>query len=181
MIGGLHATRTRASVPAIGASVPTATLHLGFLAVAAGLCVLVFDDRFWLGVGLLLAVAGTFVPNVIAKGWVIFVLGVSQLWREPTATDITFYVLLSGVHFLHVVDSLTRQIPWHARMQWVAFVRPLQRFVVVQTVVQFVAAVALFSVGGERGTVPGLSIFAAVVLGVVALVLAFGLRHGRRS
>ena len=157
---------------------PTATVRLVFLGTAAGLCLFVLKD-FWLIGGLLLAVSGTVLPNLVHKGWVILVLGVSQLWREPSVSDPTFYLLLAGVHLLYVISSLAAQVPWHGRMQTVAFVRPVQRFVLVQIVVQAVAVGALLAFGERRGTVPGLSIVAAVVLGVVAVVLARGLRRAR--
>ena len=169
----MKAKRMPASVPAMGPAVPTATLSLVFLGVAVGLCLLVLAAPFWLGIGLLLAVTGTFIPNVVHKGWVILMLGLSQLWREPSATDVAFYLLLAGVHLLHVIGSFTREIPWHGRIQTVAFVRPFQRFVLVQTI----AVGALLAFGGGRGTVPGLSILSAAVLGIVSGVLARGRRH----
>ena len=178
MSGNMPTIRARASVPAIGLWVPTATLHLAFLAVAAGLCLLVLESPFWRAVGLLLAVAGTLVPNRVPTGWLLLVLGLSQFWREPSVTDIVFYLLLAGVHLLHVLGSFARLLPWHGRIQVVAFVRPLQRFVFVQAAAQAVAVGALLAFGGGRGTVSGLSILAAAVLGIVAAVLARGLRHG---
>lgn len=176
MSGGMDAARLRASVPAIGPWVPTATVHLAFLAVAAGLCLLVLEAPFWLGGGLLLAVAGTFASNVIPRWCVLSILGLSQLWREPSVTDVVFHLLLAGVHLLHVIGSLAGQLPWHGRMQMAAFVRPLQRFLLVQVVVQGIAIGALLVFGGGHGTLPGLSIFAAAVLGVMAVVLARRLR-----
>lgn len=177
---GMRATRARASVPAMGPCVPTATVHLAYLVVAAALCALVIEAPFWLAIGLLLACAGTFVPNLVHKGCVILVLGLSQLWREPSATDVVFYVLLAGVHLLYTIGSLARELPWQGRMQTRALMRPLQRFVLVQSVVQIVAVSTLITFGDRRGTVPGLSIVAAAVLGVVAIVLGRGLRRARR-
>ncbi len=175
MSGGMPTTNARASTPAIGRWVPTATVHLASLAVAAGLSLLVFPSPFWRGIGLLLAVAGTLVPNVVSRWWLPLLLGVSQYWRTPSATDGVFYLLLAGVHLLHVLGSLARLLPWQGRMQVAAFVRPLQRYVLVQVVGQAVAVGALLTFGGGRGTVPGLSILAAAMLGVVAAVLARGL------
>lgn len=177
MSGGLLTTRTRASVPAIGPWVPTATLHLVFLAVAAGLCLLVFASPFWRAVGLLLAVAVTLVPHKVHTWWLLLVLALSQLWREMSVTDGVFYLLLAGVHLLHTLGSFARLLPWHGRVQTVAFVRPLQRYVFVQVVAQAAAVGALLAFGGGRGTVPGLSILAAAMLGLVAAVLARRLRQ----
>jgi hypothetical protein len=156
-----------------------AMLHVMFFAVAAVLCVLVLERPVWLVVGLLLAAGGTFLPALVSRWWVLLVLGLSQLWREPSVSDVAFYVLLAGVHLLHVIGSLAHQLPWHARMQRVAFTRPLRRFVLVQLVMQAVAVGTLFSFGGRRGTLTGLSIVAAAALGLVAAVLARGLRRAR--
>lgn len=186
MIGSVHPTRTRASAastalaPTIGPGVPISTLHLVFLAVAAGLCRLVLDDPFWRAVGLLLALAATIVPNLVPRWTVLFVLGLSQLWREPSVTDVRIYALLAGLHWLHLVGSLAREMPWRGRIEWRAFAGPLRRFVLVQAGVQAVAVGALLAFGSGHGTVHGLSIFAAALLGVVAAVLGRGLRDARR-
>jgi len=177
MQGGMLTTRARASVPAIGQWVPTATVHLAFLVVAAALCLLVLSSPFWRAVGLLLAVVVTVFPNWVPRWWLLLLLGLSQYWREPSVTDLVFYLLLAGVHLLHVLGGLARLLPWHGRMQVVAFVRPLQRFAVVQAVAQSVAVGALLAFSGGRGTIPGLSILAAAMLGVVAAVLNRGLRQ----
>jgi hypothetical protein len=57
----------------------------------------------------------------------------------------------------------------------------VRRFVLVQAVVQPVAVGSLLAFGGGTGTMPGLSIVAAVVLGVVAVVLAQGGRASVRD
>jgi hypothetical protein len=170
-------TVMRVSNPSSGPSVPTATLRLAFLAVAAGLCMLVLDSHFWLGIGLLVAIAATLVPQVVSPVWLLLMLGLSQLWRAPSTSDVVFYLLLAGVHLLHVLSSLARLLPWRGRIQVVALVRPLKRFVLVQAVSQIVAAGALFTFAGARGAATGLSILAAALLGVVAAVLALGVRR----
>ena len=180
MSGDVHATRVRASVPQMGAWVPFATVHLAFLVVAAALCMLVLQD-VWLVGGLLLTVAGTFVPNLVPRWCVIIALGLSQLWREPSVRDASFYVLLAGVHLLHVISGLVMHMKWNGRVQLIAFMRPLQRYVFIQVVVQSVAVLALFAFGNRRETVPGLSIIGAMMVGVVAVVLARGLRDARRA
>lgn len=183
MMGGLNPARTRANPsgvlsPQIGHWVPTATVHLAFLGVSVGLCALVLDDFRLVG-GLLLAVTGTFVPHFVPRWCVIILLALSQLWREPSVTDPVFYLLLAGVHLLHVTGSLAALMPWRGRMQTVAFVRPLRRFVLVQIVVQATAVATLLSFGGGHGSVPGLSILAALVLGAMAAGLGRALRRAR--
>jgi hypothetical protein len=156
--------------------VPTAALRLLFFAVAAGLCLLVLDP-FWMAMGLTLAVAGTLAPNLVPTWWLILPLGLSQFWREPSATDFVYYALLAGVHLLHLLGGLVRLLPWGGRMQLGALVRPMQRFGLVQVVAQGVAVGALLAFGGGRGRVPGLSILAAVLLVLLASVLARGIRR----
>lgn len=169
---GIRGTRPPASAPAIGPWVPTATLHLIFFALAAGLCLLVLPPRFWLAAGLLLSAAVTLVPNWVPAWWLLLVLALSQLWREPSVTDLDFYLLLAGVHLLHVLGGLARPLPWRGRMQVGVLLRPLRRFVLVQAAAQGVAACALLTFGEGPGTVRGLSILAAAALGVVTAMLA---------
>lgn len=177
MNGGLPTSRARASVPEIGWWVPTATLRLLFLAVASGLCLLVLDSPFWTTIALTLAVAGTIAPNLVPTWWLVLLLGLSQLWREPSVTDFAYYALLAGVHLLHVLGGLARLLPWGGRLQVGALTLPLRRFVIVQAVAQPAAAGALFAFSGVRGTVAGLSIVAALMLAIVAVVFARGLRQ----
>ena len=165
-------TLARASIPDIGRWVPTATVHLAYFAVAAALCVLVLGRPFYLGVGLLLAVSGTLVPQRVPSWWLLLVLGVSQLWREPSRTDVSFYVLLAGVHLLHLLGGLARLVPWRGRMQVTAFISPVRRYLLVQLFAQATAVGTLAAFGDAHGTVPGLSIVAAALLGLVALMFA---------
>lgn len=179
MMGRPHPNSQPGSAPVLGPSMSVATLHGLFLTVAAGLCVLVLERPFWLAVGLLLAAGPTVIPELVSRWWVLLLLGVSQLWREPSVTDVGFYLLLAGLHLLHVVGSLAQQLPWHARMQRVAFVRCIRRYLLVQAVAQAVAVGALLAFIGGRRTVTGLSIVAAAALGLVAAVLTRGLRRAR--
>jgi hypothetical protein len=169
----------RASAPAIGPWVPAATLHVAFVAVAAGLCLLVFGSRLWLTIGLVLAVAAMVVPHLVSPWWLVFILGVDQVWRTPSATDGVFYALLAGVHLLHLLGGLTVLLPWDARIQVAALAGPLRRFVLVQAVAQPVAYGALVAFSTRGGTVPGLSILSAALLGVVAAVLAHRAHRAR--
>ena len=177
----MRGTRPVASVPAIGPWVPTATLHLSFFALAAGLCLHVLVSPFWRVIGLLLAAAITLVPRWVPTWWLLLLLALSQLWREPSATDLDFYLLVAGVHLLHVLGGLARLLPWMGRIQVAALVRPAQRFVLVQAVAQPVAVGALLAFSGGPGTVPGLSVLAAGALAVVAAMLAGRLHQPQPS
>lgn len=177
MNSGMATTRACEPVPDIGASVPAAALHVVFLAVATVLCALVLASPFWIAVGLSLAIAAILLPKLVPAWWLLLLLALSQLWREPRVTDVAFYLLLAGVHLLHLLDGLARLLPWDGRVQVVAIRRPLRRFVLMQAVVQAVAVGALFAARGGPGTVPGLSILAALVLGLLAVVLVRSLRQ----
>lgn len=172
MSGDVQTTSARASIPAIGRWLPTATVHVVFFAVAAALCLLVLERPFWLAVGLSLSVLVTLAPHRVPAWWLLLVLGLSQVWREPSVTDVAFYLLLAGVHLLHVLGSFARLLPWNGRVQAVALVPPLKRFVLVQAFAQVTAVGALFAFGDGRGGVPGMSIVAAAVLSLMAVLLA---------
>ncbi len=171
MRSGGYVTHARASVPDIGASLPTATVPLLFLTVAAALCLLVLTSPSLLAIGLLLAMLGTFAPNQVPAWWLLLLLGLSQIWRKPSATDVVYYLLLAGVHLLHVLSSIARVLPWNGRLQVRTIVRPLRRYVLVQAVVQPVAGGALLAFDRGPGGVTGLSILAAGILCTVAVVL----------
>lgn len=177
MRGRTSATQLRATVPAIGRWVPAAVLHLAFVALAASLSFLVLASPFWRGIGVLLAIAATLLPGLVHTWWLLLLLGLSQVWREPSATDAAFYLLLAGVHLLHVLDSLARLLPWAGRMQLGALRRPLQRFALIQLVVQVVAVATLLAFGDRPGKLPGLSIVSAMALAVVAAALIRRLRQ----
>lgn len=176
MRGGGYTTRVRASVPDIGPSVPTAAVPLLHLAVAAGLCLLALPSPSLVAIGLLLALLETVAPNHVPAWLLLLTLGLSQLWRHPSATDVVYYLLLAAVHLLHVLSGLARLLPWRGRMQVSAFAPPLRRYLLVQAVVQPVAAGALIAFGRGPGGVTGLSIAAALLLCAVAVALGVGQR-----
>lgn len=175
MRSGGYTIQARASVPDIGTSLPTAAVPLLFLTVATALCLIVLTSPSLVAIGLLLALLGTLAPSRVPSLWLLLLLGLSQLWRDPLATDVVVYLLLAGVHLLHVLSSLARLLPWNGRMQVGALARPLRRYVLVQAVVQPVAAGALLAFGGGPGGVTGLSMVAALLLCVLAVSL--GLRQ----
>jgi hypothetical protein len=176
MRSGGYTTRVRASVPDIGPSIPTAVLPLLFSVVAAGLCLLVLPSASLVAVGLLLAVLGTVAPKQVPAWLLVLMLGLSQLWRDPLATDVVYYLLLAGMHLLHVLSSLARLLPWNGRMQVRTLARPLRRYLFVQGIVQPVAAGALIAFGRGSGGITGLSLVSAALLCVVAVALRVGKR-----
>jgi hypothetical protein len=150
-----------------------------FLTIAAALCFLVLTSPSLVAIGLLLALLGTLAPNQVPSWWLLLLLGLSQLWRDPLATDVSFYLLLAGVHLLFVLSSLARLLPWNGRMQLDTLARPLKRYVLVQAVAQPVAAGALLAFGGGSGGVTGMSMVAALLLCALAVALGFSKRPSR--
>lgn len=174
----MSTARTGSRGPVIGWWVPAVTLHVMFFGVACVLSLLVLAPPLWLAGGLLLAAGAVLVPRVVPAWWLLLVLGVSQFWREPSAANGVYYFLLAGMHLLHVLGALVRVVKWDGRIQVVALVRPLQRFVLIQAVMQPLALGSLLAFS-ERGTVRGLSIIAAAALAALALVLARTLHQAR--
>lgn len=132
---------------------------------------------------------GRWVPTAIvhaafmAVAAAVFLLAFDlQLFRRAaTVSDVTFYLLLAGVHLMHVLRSIAALLPWHGRTQVSALLNPLRRFLCVQAVVQPVAFGALFLFGAEHGRVQGLSMLSAALLGVMAVVLHSRLRTDRTA
>lgn len=155
--------------------VPTAVIYVAYGAVAASLCALVLEAGVWRAVGLSLAVASTMVPTRVSAGWLLLVLGASQLLRMPSATDHRFYLLLAGLHLLHLLSGYLRLLPWRGHIEAAALTGVFRRYAVVQLFAQAGAAGALLLFAGKQGAVPGLSLMSAVL--VVVLV---GLFTGRR-
>ena len=158
--------------PAIGRWIPTGVGPLAHLAVVAALALLVLDGPIWRSVVLLLACGRLLLPGLIAPWWLLLSFILSQLLREPAATDARLHLLLAGLPLLHLVGSLDSVLPRQGRLQLGALSQPIRRFVLVQALVHPVAAGALFLFDRQRGTMPGLSIVSAALLGVIALLLA---------
>lgn len=167
----------RATVPTIGRWIPTAVVPLAYGAVAAGLCALVIESPFWLGMGLLLVVVNLVMPTPLITGSLLLLLGVSQLSRAPSVADPTFYALLAGLHLLYMMGSLARVMPWIGRLELAALRRPCLRFLKVQMTSQGVAVTALFLFDGDGARYAGLSIVAAVWLALLGVLLATGVRR----
>jgi hypothetical protein len=168
----------RLSEPTIGPYLPSAAVHLSFLALATTLCLMSLPS-LWLGVGLLLAVLGTFLPHRVSPWWLLLLLGLSQLGREPSMTDWRFFVLLAGIHLLHLLASAATMMPWRARTQVAALVRMVRGFAILQVPVQSIAVGILLLRPGGGGTIAGLSVVAAVSVSTVAAILALRARHER--
>lgn len=153
---------------------PIALLNVAYGGAAVCLCRLVLDAGVWHTVGLSVAVASATVPTRVSAGWLLLVLGASQLTRVPSATDHRIYLLLAGLHLLHLLSNLTRLLPWRGQIEAAALTGMLKRYAVVQLFAQAGAAGALRLFDGTQGSVPGLSLMSAVLV-----VLLVGLLYRR--
>ena len=97
-------------------------------------------------------------------------------FRDPSAHDWHFFVLLAGLHLLHVLATLTLAHPWRSWVQLAAIRPPLHRYLAVQVPVQIVALLTLALLapgpdGSAHVTVPAVGIAGAAALVLITLRL----------
>lgn len=163
-------SRRHPLVPEVGTVVPGIVLRASFLALAALLTAVQFSGALpALVVAGLLALAAAIWPRtMIAWAFILFV-GVSMLWHEQRL-DWRLFVLLAGVHALHLLASQLLWLPWRSGVQASALRGPLLRFVVVQAATQLAALLVL--VAAPAGAAPWSAVLVAAALVALALVLA---------
>ena len=171
--------RARGRTPKHGPWVPAALLHVTYVAVAAGLCLFVFASPWWRAIGFALVAGSALAPTRVPAWWLVLALGLGSLGRAPSAPTFEVHGLLAGLPLLQVLGSLSRQLPWDARLQPGALARPLRRGLFVQLALQPVAALVLRDFSAAAGTVRGAALVAAAALGVMAIVLAWRARRVR--
>ena len=137
---------------------------------------LLLSSGLYVTLTILIAAVAALTTNQVFAWLVPLVLGVAQLGRQPSPTDPTFYVLLAGVHLLHVLSCLSRLLPLNGRIEIAALAAPFRRFALVQAISQVFAFAALQMLNGTSGTAAGLPIAAAAVLGLIGLILTRGMR-----
>ncbi|HEY5224089.1 MAG TPA: hypothetical protein VIJ18_13710 [Microbacteriaceae bacterium] len=174
MLNGPDRVRLR-SRPQIGERVPGWALRVAVVAVGVALCVSQLPLGLWFGFGLALALLAGFFPRVPAAWGLIIVLGAGLLWRQPSPLDLHFYLLLAGVHLLHVLASFALAVPVRACLQLRALGAPLRRYLLIQVPVQLGAGIALFvfspRIGHAAGVIPAAAAVAAVALVVLTVIL----------
>lgn len=183
MSGGAGEVRVR-SVPRIGARVPGFVPRALIAVLGAVLCVVCQLSGFWLAVGLVLTGLAVVVPRRLAAWALLLFLGASRLPHDPSSLDWRFFVLLAGLHLLHVLAALTLETPSRSWVQLDVFRRPLLRFLAIQVPVQLVAVLVLVVLGpdpngGRDVTLPGVGVAGAAALLIVTLLLAVPLLRER--
>jgi hypothetical protein len=171
----------RGSLPDIGLRMPGGAVRILLAAVGVGLCLIGIPLGFWFVVGLALTALALAAPPLLGAWGLIVLLALATLTRPETAFDVRFFVLLAGMHLLHVLGAQTLVLPLRAWAQVAVLRAPLLRFVVVQVPVQILAFVVLLlaAPGGPSEAVPLAAVVGAVALGTVVLVLIVPLLRER--
>lgn len=152
---------------AIGAWLPMWSVRLGVAAVGAGLALASLPAPFAELASVLAVVAGA-VPRTRTAWLLIVLLAIGQGARGVDGIGAGLFVLLLGVHVLHVLAAYALVLPIRGRLQLAALLRPARGIVLVQVPVQALAAVLLL-LTTQLSPAPGWA-----VTGAAALLLAAG-------
>jgi hypothetical protein len=159
-----------------GARIPGIALRAVFVVAGVLLCLVDYGTSGWLAVGIMLSLAAAWYPQHLLGWALILFLAAGQLARHASLSW-RLLVLLAGLHLLHVLATLTLELPWRSWVQPAVLMVPLRRFLVIQIPTQLLAVVALLllapSADGHRPlTVAGFAVVGAVALAGLALLLA---------
>lgn len=164
--------------PRLGARVPGWMLRGILAAVGIVLCLVQLPlgtDGVWAWVGIAITGIAVVFPTTPAAWLLMLMLGISVLSRVPSPADPRIYLLIAGIHLLHLIASYTRVVPVRGWIQVRALVSPLRRYLLVQLPAQAVAllTLAVFApkIGEHRVAIPALGIVAGIALVGLALVL----------
>jgi hypothetical protein len=172
-------------LPAPDAIVPGVMLPLALAIVGTLLSCVVYAQVGWIVVGILFSVIAAIVPDYLLGWGLILFLAIGELSR-PGTLRWQLFVLLAGVHLLHVLSLLAHELPWRTWMQPAVLRRPVLRFIAIQIPSQLVALVALELLAPDRHghrpvSVAEFGVLGAVALGGLALLLFPGARDRPES
>jgi hypothetical protein len=161
----------------VGVQVPGFVVRAAVAVVGAPLCFVCYQPAFWITVGLVLAGLAVIYPQRLAAWVLILFLGASRLPHHSSPLQWQFFVLLAGLHLLHLLAAQTLEFPWRGSVQLAVFRRPLLRFLAIQIPVQALAVVALAVLaprpnGSRHVTLAAFGIVGALALVMVTLALA---------
>jgi hypothetical protein len=160
--------------------VPALLLPFAYMAVTLALSMFVLPSGFYVVVAVTIGTAAVLTGNQLLAWLLPVALGTAGLTSSPGATrvaatsDSTVFVLLAGLHLLHMLGGLSREVPFTARIELAALTAPFRRYAVVQLFSQAFAFMALRALGDDPQGSAFLPIAAAVVLGALALSLIRG-------
>ena len=159
---------------------PALLLPFAYMAVAFALSMQTLPSGFYVAVALVIAAAAVLTGNQLLAWLLPVTLGAAGLTsspgttREAAAPEPVLFVLLAGLHLLHILGGLSRLLPFTARIELAALAAPFRSYVVVQLFSQAFAFVALRALGDAPKGPAFLPIAAGVVLGALALSLTRG-------
>jgi hypothetical protein len=174
-------------VPEMGFRVPAAVARAMLGVVGVLLCLERLPSGFWFAVGIALTGAAVAVPRLLTAWPLLLLLGGTQLFQQPSPQDGHYFLLLAGLHLLHVLAAQTLALPWRGWMQPGVLGRPLLRFAAVQVPVQAVALAVLTLLaprpdGTAQVLLPAVGIVGGAALVVLTLLLIVPLlREGARG
>jgi len=162
-----------------GARIPGVTVRAVLVLAGAVLSVITYGVGGWTGFGVALSLLAAWLPRYLVGWGLILFLAAGRLAQHP-ALSWQFLVLLAGLHLLHVLATLTVELPWRSWVQPSVLTAPLRRFVAIQIPTQLLAVAVLLLLAPGHGGHRPLALAAVGLVGVVALLgvtlLLFGLR-----
>jgi hypothetical protein len=168
--------------PAIGAHVPGWALRAVFFVVAVTLGIVEGTSAFWSGVVIVLAAAAVVMPRWMTSWVMLVVLAGTVLTRHPDPLDWHPYVLVAGVHAVHLLASWMLVASPLARIQLRALAPTALRFAAIQVPTQLFIAATLWlaSATTPSAALPAIAVVAAGALAALALILLGPLLRERR-
>jgi len=156
-------------LPASGARIPGFAVGATFGIVGGLLSFVDYGLSGWLAVGIVLSVTAAWSPRYLLAWALVLFLAAGQLAHHP-GLSWRFLVLLAGLHLLHVLGTLTLELPWRSWIQPAVFVRPVRRFLVIQVPTQLLAVVALLLLAPSHDGHRPVTVAEFAVVGAIALV-----------
>jgi hypothetical protein len=156
-------------LPAADARVPGLAIRGAFVIVGLAVSLLDYGLTGWLAIAILLTIAATWAPKYLLGWALILFLAVGQFTRHAVLSW-RFLVLLAGLHLLHALAMLARELPWRSWVQPAVFVPPLMRVIAIQLPTQVLAVVALVLLAPNAHGHRPLTLAAFAAIGTVALV-----------
>jgi len=166
-------------------AVPSVLLRASIVLLTGVLAFLFAPTQVWSVVAVLLGVGAGVSPKW-RTGWVaVAVLALTQLARDPEVGDWHPYVLLAGLHLLHVLCALSTVAPARGGVARGILTRSLRDYAIIQVPSQAILALALalMSVWMPPSVVPWLAAIAVLALIGIAIALLIPVRRhaeGRR-
>jgi len=164
-------SRAEHAIFRIPGSAPAFAPRVVVAAVAAVLCVTQLPFGIWFVLAALLAGLALVVPRLLTAWGFVLIVGLSMLFREPSVIDWRPYLLLAGVHLIHIYAAQCVVTPVRGRVEVRVLVQPLRRFIIVQVPSQIILAVVLWLHRPDAAGWSGARLPLLATAGALALVL----------